>query len=111
MAVDVFCAKTERRTEMRKCKVIVSLFTVMAVVVGFVMAVGAADMININTASKEELMQLEGVGSAIAERIVEYREANGPFEEPEDIMNVKGIGESTYEKNKDRIMVEQPKTD
>ena len=96
---------------MKHLKTMVSLFTVMAVMVGFAMTVGAADKININTASKEELMQLEGVGSAIAERIVEYREANGPFVAPEDIMNVKGIGESTYEKNKDRIAVEQPKAD
>ena len=96
---------------MKNLRMMVSLFTVMAVIVGFAMTVGAADTININTASKEELMQLEGVGSAIAERIVEYREANGPFEAPEDIMNVKGIGESTYEKNKDRITVEQPKAD
>jgi competence protein ComEA len=66
---------------------------------------GAAVQVNINIASKEELMQLEGIGSAYAAKIIEYRETNGPFEKPEDIMNVKGIGEVTYEKNKHRITV------
>lgn len=93
-----------------KRKLVISLFAVMAVVIGFVMTVGAVEMVNINTASKEELMQLEGVGNVTAEKIVEYREANGPFAAPEDIMNVKGIGSSTYEKNKDRITVGQVET-
>ena len=96
---------------MRKVKAIVSLLTIIAVVMGFAMTAAAVETININTASKEELMQLEGVGSVIADRIVEYREANGPFETPEDIMNVKGIGSSIYEKNRDRITVGQPKAD
>lgn len=83
------------------------LCAVMAVVIGFAMTVSAVQMININKASKEELMQLEGVGEVTADKIVEYREANGPFKAPEEIMNVKGIGSSTYEKNKDRITVGQ----
>lgn len=94
---------------MQRMKLVISLIAVMAVVAGFVMTAGAVEMININTASKDELMQLEGVGTVIAERIVEYREANGPFKAPEDIVNVKGIGPSTYEKNKDRITVGQAK--
>lgn len=95
---------------MNKVKVIAALFAVMAVMVGFVMTVGAAEMVNINSASKEELMQLEGVGSVTADKIIEYREANGPFTAPEDIMNVKGVGSSTYEKNKDRITVGEAET-
>ncbi len=95
---------------MKHVRMFVSLFTVLAVIVGFAMTVSAVEMVNINTASKEELMQLEGVGNAIAERIVEYREVNGAFAVPEDIMNVKGIGSSTYEKNKDRITVGEAKT-
>ncbi len=71
-------------------------------------AVWAAEegKININTAPAEALMKLEGVGEAYAARIVEYREKNGPFEKIEDIMKVKGIGEKTFEANKDRMMVE-----
>jgi competence protein ComEA len=70
--------------------------------------VGAATggKININKASVEELTALDGVGSTYAERIVEYREKNGGFDKPEDIMNVKGIGQKTYENNKDRITVD-----
>ncbi len=63
------------------------------------------EKININTASREELVKLNGVGSAYADRIIEYREAHGPFEKPEDIMKVKGIGEKTWEANKDVITV------
>jgi len=91
-------------TKFRRAVVIISL---LAMVFGFAASVGAAGQVNINNASKEELMQLEGVGSAYAQKIIEYREANGPFESPEEIMNVKGIGTSTFEKNKDRITVVQ----
>ena len=86
-----------------------SLFVALTLAIGFVMTAHAVEMININTATKEELMQLDGVGDAIAGRIVEYREANGPFKAPEDITKVKGIGPATYEKNKDRITVGQAK--
>jgi competence protein ComEA len=61
--------------------------------------------VNINTATAEQLTQLKGVGSAYAERIVEYREKNGPFEKPEDLMKVQGIGQKTWEDNKDIIVV------
>lgn len=61
--------------------------------------------ININTAPVEELVQLDRVGQRYAERIVAYREQNGPFKAPEDIMLVAGIGPKTYEANKDRIVV------
>ncbi len=67
-----------------------------------------AEMININTASAEELEQLYRVGPTYAARIIEYREKNGPFEKPEDIMNVSGIGSKTFEKNKERISVKLP---
>ncbi len=67
-----------------------------------------AEMININTASAQELEQLYRVGPIYAVRIIEYREKNGPFEKPEDIMKVPGIGTKTFEKNKERISVKLP---
>jgi competence protein ComEA len=62
--------------------------------------------VNINTATVEELAQLNQIGQKYAENIVEYREQNGPFKKPEDIMQVKGIGEKTWEKNEDIITTE-----
>lgn len=96
---------------MLKFKVFMTIIVLMAFFSGFVISAGAAGQVNINNASKEELMQLEGVGSAYAQKIIEYRQTNGPFEKPEDIMNVKGIGDSTFEKNKDRITVVQAEKD
>lgn len=62
--------------------------------------------ININTATVEELTQLKNIGPGYAQRIVQYREESGAFQKPEDIMKVKGIGQKTWELNKDRIIVE-----
>ena len=62
--------------------------------------------ININTAGVEELVKMERIGEKYAQRIIEYREKNGPFEKPEDIMKVKGIGSKIWELNKERIVVE-----
>lgn len=66
-------------------------------------AVGA-DTVNINTADREQLMSLKYVGESLAEKIVEFRK-DQPFQTPEEIMNVKGIGEKIFEANKDRIVV------
>ena len=65
-----------------------------------------AEKININKASAVELTQLKRIGPKLSERIVEYREQQGPFERPEDIMQVRGIGPKTFELNKDRITTE-----
>ena len=61
-------------------------------------------MININTASAEELTRLKGIGEKIAERIVEYRQEK-PFEKIEDIMNVSGIGEKKFEDIREMICI------
>lgn len=62
--------------------------------------------VNLNTATAEELIQLKGVGEVIAQRIIDWREANGPFTSIEQIMEVKGIGEVTFNNIKDEITVE-----
>jgi competence protein ComEA len=85
-----------------------ALSLVMALFLSFTPALWAQDTekININQASAEEITQLKGIGLKYAERIVQYRDDNGPFEAPEDIVKVRGIGLKTYEANKDRITVD-----
>lgn len=61
------------------------------------------DLININTADETELQKIRGVGPAIAQRIIDYREQNGNFKTIEDIKKVRGIGEKTFAKFKDFI--------
>ncbi len=63
--------------------------------------------ININTATEQELCMLKRVGPSYAAKIIAYREQNGLFEVPEDIMNVKGIGMKTFEVNKEIIIVKE----
>ena len=63
------------------------------------------ELININTASAEELDKLPGIGQTTAQKIIEYRTTNGPFASIEDIINVSGIGTATYDEIKDLITV------
>ncbi|MBP3722222.1 MAG: ComEA family DNA-binding protein [Selenomonadaceae bacterium] len=64
-----------------------------------------SDIININTATAEELQKLPRVGPATAKSIIEYREKHGNFKTIEEIKNVPRIGEKTFEKFKDKIKV------
>ena len=61
--------------------------------------------IDINTATLEQLDSLPGIGPVIAQRIIDYRMANGPFTSIEQIKEVRGIGDALFENIKDRIMV------
>ena len=92
---------------MKYAKKILVLMVALVFVVSFIPLSSAQEggNVNINKASVEELTKLKGIGSAYAERIVNYRDKNGPFEKPEDIMKVKGIGQKTWDTNKDRITV------
>lgn len=87
--------------------VALSLVAVLALLLsGISVYAGDAAKIDINKASAEELTQLKGIGPSLAAKIVEYRDKNGPFKNPEDITMVSGIGAKTYENNKDLIVIE-----
>lgn len=65
----------------------------------------SSDLVNINTADIERLSTLKGIGPALAQRIIEYREQNGSFKSVEEIMNVRGIGQKKFDAFKDKITV------
>ncbi|MCR4279311.1 MAG: helix-hairpin-helix domain-containing protein [Candidatus Zambryskibacteria bacterium] len=85
------------------CRKLFILLFVLALVPVFASA--QASLVNINTAGLEELDTLPGIGPAYAERIVDYRNTNGPFQSIEEIQNVSGIGPSTFADLKDLITV------
>lgn len=66
---------------------------------------GESGKVNINTANQTELETLPGIGTATAERIIDYRNKNGKFNTIEDIQNVKGIGQAKYENIKENICI------
>jgi competence protein ComEA len=83
-----------------------SLVAVLLITFVPVFSAHAAEKVNINKASVQEIAQLDRIGLKYAERIVQYRQEYGLFEKPEDIMKVRGIGPKTFETNKDRITIE-----
>lgn len=84
-------------------KTITSIAALAALVVS---SISMAAPVNINTASAQEIAQaLNGIGLSKAQAIVDYREAYGLFNEADEIVYVRGIGDSTYQKNKDDILV------
>ena len=66
---------------------------------------GSSSLVNLNTATKEELMTLKGIGESKAEDIIRYREKSGGFKKIEDIMKISGIKEAGFQKIKDSITV------
>lgn len=85
-------------------KTITTLAALAALVIS---SVTSAAPVNINTASASEIAEaLNGVGMSKAQAIVDYRAAYGLFSRPDEIVFVRGIGEATYEDNKDDILVE-----
>lgn len=80
--------------------------TVIATAALFASTIAFAGPVDINSADAATLdAELNGVGPVTAQRIVEYRKANGPFGSAEEITLVKGIGERTLEKNREDILV------
>lgn len=80
------------------------------IILALVLALGignaalAAEPVDVNTATVEQLSEaLNGVGESKAEAIVEYREANGPFTHIDELINVRGIGMATVDKNREMI--------
>ena len=66
--------------------------------------VGSEAKVNINTAGVKELATLDGIRPKLAERIVAYREAHGPFKKPEDLRKVDGVGKAVFERNRERVV-------
>ena len=71
----------------------------------------AVDPVNLNTATSAQIAGLPGIGVKTAELVVQYRVKNGPFKKIEEIMNVRGIGEKSFLRIKDRLTVVAPKTE
>ncbi|MBN2086617.1 MAG: ComEA family DNA-binding protein [Anaerolineales bacterium] len=61
--------------------------------------------INLNTATLAELESLPGIGPVLAQRIIDYRETNGPFQSVDDLLNVEGVGQSLLNKIRDLVEV------
>ena len=79
---------------------------IQALVASLVPAVAWAGPVNVNTADASALAkELDGIGPAKAQAIVEYRQKNGPFKSPDDLLKVDGIGERVLEQNRGNIQV------
>ena len=65
----------------------------------------SGDLVNINTADVEQLSTLKGIGPAMAQRIIDYREQNGKFKNVDELKNVRGIGQKKFDALKDKITI------
>lgn len=89
-----------------------NILLALVLALGIANAAFAAEPVDVNTATAEQLAEaLNGVGQAKAEAIVAYREANGPFTHIDELINVRGIGMATVDKNRDLLRIDASKTD
>jgi len=86
-------------------KLATTLTMALAVAFAALFASPASAVVNINTASKDELIALPGIGPAKAQAIVDYRKLNGPFKAVDDLKNVKGIGAKRLDKLRPELTV------
>jgi competence protein ComEA len=68
----------------------------------------STEVVNLNSATAAQIASLPGIGPKTAELVVQYRLKNGPFKKIEEVMNVRGIGEKSFLKIKDRLTVAAP---
>ena len=93
-------------TNQRKIGRLIAVLLVVAFAFTGLALAADTPKININKATVEELTQLKRIGPKYAEKIVAFREANGPFKSADELVNVPGIGSKTVEVNKGLITVE-----
>lgn len=74
-------------------------------------AASSAEVVNLNTATANQIADLPGIGVKTAELIVQYRVKNGPFKKIEEVMNIRGVGEKTFLRIRDRITVAAAKSE
>jgi competence protein ComEA len=71
----------------------------------------STEVVNLNSATAAQIASLPGIGPKTADLVVQYRQKNGPFKKIEEIMNVRGVGEKSFLKIKDRLSVAAAKVE